>query len=161
MKKIGIISDTHGNLPSEIFEIFDDVDEIWHAGDVGNLNLIYDLETIAPVECVQGNVDGFPICYKYPEQKIINIGNLRFLLIHRFFDQSGRIFPSMKDHLKGNFDAIIYGHTHTPNLQNGHDNTLFFNPGSPCFPRNSKPSVGLLTIDDAGNLKFQLHFLAK
>jgi len=162
LQKIGIISDTHGKLPYQIYDIFSDVDQIWHAGDIGSLHLINELEIIAPVQCVCGNVDGYPLCATYPEQKVIELENFRFLLTHRFFDQSMRLFPSVKSQIKQHFDAIIYGHTHIADLRNGSGNTLFFNSGSPTLPRGNKgPSVGSLTIDVNKQLHFQLHFLTK
>lgn len=161
MKKIGIISDTHGKLSNQVFEIFANVDQIWHAGDVGAAHLIDELKIIAPVQCVCGNVDGYPLCTIFPEQKIIRIDNFRFLLTHRFFDQSMRIFPSVKKFLTDDFDAIIYGHTHIADLRNGTNDILFFNPGSATMSRSGKPpSVGLLTISDDEKLHFELHFLS-
>ena len=103
-----------------------------------------------------------PFAQNFQNKKIIKIGNLQFLLIHRFFDESGRIFPSVEKHLTKKFNAIIYGHTHVHDLRNGNHNTVFFNPGSPTLPRRgTEPSVGTLTIFDNDLFNFQLHFLKK
>ncbi len=76
---IGVISDTHGKVPSEIFKIFEGVDQIWHAGDIGNLDVIIELETIAPVIAVHGNMDQLPIVSKFPKHEIIKISNNNIL----------------------------------------------------------------------------------
>src|SRR5260370_40745034 len=56
--RLGIISDTHGLLRPEVFEVFEDVDHILHGGDVGKLEVLADLETRAPATPVYGNTDG-------------------------------------------------------------------------------------------------------
>ena len=59
--RLGIISDTHGKLRSQVFDVFADVDHIIHAGDIGSPDLIAALEVIAPVTAVYGNTDGFDV----------------------------------------------------------------------------------------------------
>lgn len=71
MKKIGLISDTHGYLDPAIFKHFDAVDEIWHAGDFGNIGLADELAAFKPLRGVYGNIDGKDVRIAYPE-------NLRF-----------------------------------------------------------------------------------
>jgi len=72
MKKIGLLSDTHSHLDDAIFKYFSDVDEIWHAGDIGNLELIEKLEDFKPTKAVYGNIDTKELRFVYPE-------NLRFV----------------------------------------------------------------------------------
>ena len=57
--RLGVIADTHGMLRPEVFDVFKEVDHIIHAGDVGPLDIITELEAIAPVTAVFGNTDGF------------------------------------------------------------------------------------------------------
>lgn len=57
MKRIGLLSDTHGTLSSRIFKFFDDVDEIWHAGDIGNAETADQLSKFKPFRAVYGNID--------------------------------------------------------------------------------------------------------
>ena len=54
---IGILSDTHGNLPVESKDFFNDCDEIWHAGDIGDIKILNELRDIAPTYAVFGNID--------------------------------------------------------------------------------------------------------
>ena len=56
--RLGIIADTHGLLRPEVFDVFGEVDHILHAGDIGSLDLLRELEAIAPVTAVYGNTDG-------------------------------------------------------------------------------------------------------
>ena len=66
MFKIGLLSDTHGHYDPRIASLFGEVDEIWHAGDVGDYEVILQLNMIAPVVAVYGNIDGTPIRSRYP-----------------------------------------------------------------------------------------------
>lgn len=162
MKKIGLISDTHGKIPSELHEIFVDVDEIWHIGDFGGELVLDELELIAPLRGVRGNVDGFPLISRFPEHATIQINGYSLLLIHRFCDETGRLFSHAIPLVEDGFDAIIYGHTHIPELKRMENGVLLFNPGSATFPRKGKnPSVGILSISDDQKLEFQHIFLKK
>lgn len=58
MTKIGLLSDTHGYLDSKIFKHFKDCDEIWHAGDIGNFEILEELQAFRPLKAVYGNIDG-------------------------------------------------------------------------------------------------------
>ncbi len=71
MKKIGLISDTHSFLHPRVKHYFKDVDEIWHAGDIGNIEIADELKQFKPLKAVYGNIDGTEIRKEYPK-------NLRF-----------------------------------------------------------------------------------
>lgn len=71
MKRIGLISDTHGYLHPNLEKLFAQCDEVWHAGDVGNYEIIEQLERFKPVKGVYGNIDGQDIRTRFPK-------NLRF-----------------------------------------------------------------------------------
>ncbi len=66
MKKIGLLSDTHGYLDKKVFKYFDDCDEIWHAGDIGTVKLADQLEDFRPFRAVYGNIDGAKLRQRYP-----------------------------------------------------------------------------------------------
>ena len=65
--KIGLLSDTHGYLDDQIFGYFADCDEIWHAGDIGNLVVSEQLTAFKPFQAVYGNIDGADLRLRYPE----------------------------------------------------------------------------------------------
>ncbi|MEQ8686470.1 MAG: metallophosphoesterase family protein [Imperialibacter sp.] len=70
MIKIGLISDTHGYLDERVFEYFTECDEIWHAGDIGDLAVMKQLEAFKPTVGVYGNIDGTDIRHIYPEDQV-------------------------------------------------------------------------------------------
>jgi putative phosphoesterase len=80
--RLGIISDTHGLLRPEVFDVFQGVDHILHAGDIGTLDILTALEAIAPVSAVWGNTDGFELRAKVPERLETRIEGFDFLVIH-------------------------------------------------------------------------------
>lgn len=71
MTRIGLISDTHSYLDEAVFKHFADCDEVWHAGDFGNVELVDKLAAFKPLRGVYGNIDGTEIRQQYTE-------NLRF-----------------------------------------------------------------------------------
>lgn len=73
MKKIGLISDTHSFLHPRVEHHFKDCDEIWHAGDIGNISLSDELKLMKPLRAVYGNIDGAEVRKEFPK-------NLRFTL---------------------------------------------------------------------------------
>lgn len=72
MKRIGLISDTHGYFHPKLEKLFAQCDEIWHAGDVGNYEVIEQLEKLKPLKGVYGNIDGQTVRTRFPK-------NLRFI----------------------------------------------------------------------------------
>lgn len=139
---IGIISDTHGALPAAACEAFVGVDHIIHAGDIGSIAVLCELEAIAPVTAVLGNTDIEP----YPSLRSRASVTLAGCVIEVVHDlQDVRRQPIGSDTC-----VLVTGHTHTPYLgQRGA--ALHVNPGSPVHPRGGNvPTVALLSIDDDG-----------
>ena len=154
---IGVISDTHipergDKLPKQIFEIFNGVDLIIHAGDITSMDVLDKLSRIAEVKAVRGNMDSRETRKKLPEKEILQIGNFSIGIIHG----SGHL-NYLLDFVRGEFnknmDVIIFGHSHIPfNEKIG--KTLFLNPGSPtdtfCAPYSS---CGILKINNSIHAK--------
>ena len=67
MIKIGLLSDTHGMLDERIFEHFSTCDEVWHAGDIGSLEVVNKLQNFKPLRAVWGNIDGYEIRTLFPQ----------------------------------------------------------------------------------------------
>lgn len=146
---IGLISDTHitpkrGKLPEKIFEIFDGVDLILHAGDITVLEVLDDLSRIAPVTAVLGNNDNLDL-EKY---ELIEVEDKKILLVH------GDKKDVYAFGLKYGADIVVSGHTHMSNheIVNG---MHLINPGSSNRPIDSDASVVLLKIDDEINVEFK------
>lgn len=71
MKRIGLLSDTHGYLDDRILHYLSECDEIWHAGDIGNIGTAQSLSNLKPLKAVYGNADGNPLRVEFPK-------NMRF-----------------------------------------------------------------------------------
>jgi putative phosphoesterase len=140
---MGILSDTHGQLPSKIFEVFAEVDLIIHAGDIGSENIISDLKSLAPVKAVYGNVDQFPLVSKLPRIDFIKVEEITICLTHIVNSFKGFSYELFK--LKKKADVVIYGHTHKANVKTYKD-ILFINPGCVSFPRGTGSSVAVLEV---------------
>src|ERR1700727_1264795 len=82
MLKIGLISDTHSHLDPKVFDVFKDVDEIWHAGDIGNPEVAEQLKKFKPFYAVYGNIDGKEIRQVYPLNLELEREGLKILMIH-------------------------------------------------------------------------------
>lgn len=112
MTKIGLLSDTHGYLHPDIFEYFGKCDEIWHAGDIGDIEIANRLKQFKPLRAVYGNVDGYEIRSGFP-------GNLRFICedksvwITHIGGYPGKYDRSVREEINGNPPGLfISGHSH-------------------------------------------------
>jgi len=150
-KFIGLISDTHVPkralcVPKKVIDAFANVDFVIHAGDLVELSVIDELEQVAPVLAVHGNMDSFEVSNSMPKLNSLKIFNWKIGVIHdpnSFYEQG-----KMQDITKENgFDVLVYGHTHVSKIK-WEGKTLYINPGSPTDPPSilNKPSVALLKI---------------
>ncbi len=148
--QIGVISDTHiphfKKLPESIWEHFARVELIIHAGDLSILSVISELETIAPVVAVQGNIEEDEVIRKLPVKREVVVGHCRIGVVHILGDTHNREGIARQEF--PNARCVVFGHSHIPwnQEQNG---LLLFNPGS-VTDRRRQPrcSIGLLYVDD-------------
>lgn len=139
---VGVISDTHGLLRPEVFEAFEGVELILHAGDIGGDDILIELQAIAPVYAVRGNMDYGAWSEDIPASREIVLGKKRIFLVH---DPAHVDF----DPEKGGFQGIIFGHTHQPHLEM-HKGVLMLNSGSAGHRRRNYPvSLAILKIREA------------
>ena len=142
--KLGIISDTHSFLDPRIAQLFDGVDHILHAGDVGPHSLLLELEVIAPVTAVLGNTDGG---LNLNLTEVARLGARKFLVHH-----------IVNPHALGNDlkvriarerpDAVVFGHTHK-SFNKVIGDVLFLNPGYAGKPKfGADRSVAILHCDE-------------
>ncbi len=82
MTRVGLLSDTHGYLFPRILTLFKDCDEIWHAGDIGNLNVIKQLSSGHNVRAVYGNIDGQDVRASFPEVQSFRCEKVNVLMMH-------------------------------------------------------------------------------
>jgi putative phosphoesterase len=145
--RIGVIADTHGLLRPEVFEAFADVDHIIHAGDLGPLELLEQLERIAPVTAVYGNTDGPDVRARLPRVAQVELDGFDIVVTHG--DQFGRGVPSEEFHtMFPTADILIHGHTHIPKLELVDVVVTVMNPGGAGPRRFDIPaSVGILELE--------------
>ncbi len=96
MKKIGLLSDTHGYWDKRYQQYFAECDEIWHAGDIGSMEIADKLSKIAPLRAVYGNIDGQDIRHRYPQ-------------INRFEVEGADVLIKHIGGYPGNYDSSIRG----------------------------------------------------
>lgn len=110
--KIGLLSDTHSYLDENVFKYFEEVDEIWHAGDIGNIDVADQLEAFKPFRAVYGNIDGDKLRIRYPEDQIFTMEGVSVWMTHiggyppRY---SSRVKTAI---VKYNPKLFICGHSH-------------------------------------------------
>lgn len=134
MKKIGLLSDTHGYIDPKIYEYFKDVDEIWHAGDIGSIEVIDELKKFKPFRGVWGNIDDYNIRKEVPEFNRFLCEELEVLITH-IGGRPGRFVPAALKEIQHQTPKLfICGHSHIllvkmdPQL-----NMLCMNPGACGF----------------------------
>lgn len=138
---VGLISDTHGLLRPQALDYLKVSDFIIHAGDVGRQGIIEELEKLAPVTVVRGNVDTTTWAQAIPETAVLTVGSSTSIYILHDIDAL-RIDPAA-----AGFQVVVCGHSHKP-VQWQKDGVLYVNPGSVGPRRFSLPiSIGRLIID--------------
>ena len=112
MTRIGLISDTHGYLDEAVFKYFDKCDEIWHAGDFGNIELADRLNAFRPLKGVYGNIDGYDIRSVYPEKLRWQCEEVSVFMIH-IGGYPGKYVPAVRTELATTPTGLfIDGHSH-------------------------------------------------
>ncbi|HNQ61711.1 MAG TPA: metallophosphoesterase family protein, partial [Bacteroidia bacterium] len=82
MTNIGLLSDTHGYIDERIISHLEDCDEIWHAGDIGDIELAQKLESLKPLKAVYGNIDGTKLRMSFPEDLVFECEKLKVFITH-------------------------------------------------------------------------------
>jgi putative phosphoesterase len=155
--KVGILSDTHGLMRPELFEALDGVEHILHAGDIGSLDILAELEALAPVTAVWGNTDGWDVRGRVPEVAEVELGGVRVVVIHGH--QLGTPTPAALAARYPDAGLIVFGHTHQP-LIDPVGTVLTVNPGS-AGPRRFRLPVSLaLATMEEGSVDVQPRTLA-
>ena len=138
--KIGVISDTHGELSPQARGALQGLPLIIHSGDLDRPEILAELAQIAPVRAVRGNMDRGAWSQTLPASDVVQTGGASLYVLHNLLDLD--LNPQA-----AGFQAVIYGHTHRPEtIERG--GVLFLNPGSASSPRGvPHPSLAVLTID--------------
>jgi hypothetical protein len=150
-KTVGLISDTHVPvrakcIPKMVFKVFENVDFIVHAGDLVQLAVIDELEQLAPVLAVHGNMDGPEVSGALPKLNSLKLSEWKIGVMHDPSTMFG--MRKMREIAKQNgFNVFVYGHTHNSSIK-WEGKTLYINPGSATNPTSfiNRPSVALLRV---------------
>ena len=131
MKTIGLLSDTHSHIDSDILNFFKDVDEIWHAGDIGNMETADAIAAFKPLKAVYGNVDNDIVRRCFEENLIFNTEMVKIWLTHiggvpGNYDR--RVRAGIYDNPP---DIFICGHSHIAKIMYDRKaGLLYLNPGA-------------------------------
>jgi putative phosphoesterase len=144
--RLGVISDTHGILRPQVFDVFREVDHILHGGDVGRSDLLVELRALAPVTAVYGNSDGFELRSQLPQVAEMELEGFAIVVTHG--DQFGSPNPASLHEAFPAAEIIVYGHSHRPLLELVDKTVTVMNPGGAGAPRfGIPPSVGILELE--------------
>lgn len=132
MIRIGLVSDTHHYLDPQIAEYFSGVDEIWHAGDFGSVQIARELERIAPVKGVYGNIDGADIRSVYPLHQRFTMEGVDVWMTHIGGNPGRYALPLQARLSEHPPDLFICGHTHILKVARDEHrkNMIYMNPGA-------------------------------
>ena len=131
MKRIGLLSDTHGDLDPKVFSYFKDVDEIWHAGDIGSLSIIDELKKFKPLRAVYGNIDDHQIITECPEFLRFKCEEMEVLITHIGGKPGKYATPALVALNEKAPDLFICGHSHILLIKmDTRFKMLWMNPGA-------------------------------
>jgi len=149
-EKVGVISDTHGLLRPEAVEALAGCDLILHAGDVGGPGILKELEGVAPVVAIRGNVDRGPWARELPETQAVEVEGILLYLVHDL--ETLDLSPEA-----AGISMVIFGHSHKPEIRT-EGGVRYFNPGSAGPRRFSNPvTVGFVEVEVGRLLPEILH----
>jgi uncharacterized protein len=131
MPLIGLLSDTHGSLHPSIVNFFGNCDEIWHAGDIGNMATAKALQKLKPFRAVHGNIDGQELRQQFPEELLFTVSGVSVYMIH-IGGYPGRYEKKARETLTREHPQLfISGHSHILKVINDPRlNLLHINPGA-------------------------------
>lgn len=129
--KIGLISDTHGFLDERVYHHFKDCDEIWHAGDIGENQVLEKLQNFKPTRAVFGNIETTAMQNNLPEYISFEAGGVQVFMIH-IGGKPPRYAKGVKALIKEHQPKVfICGHSHILKVMMDKElNTLYMNPGA-------------------------------
>ncbi|MGH7570987.1 MAG: metallophosphoesterase family protein [Gemmatimonadota bacterium] len=144
--RIALVSDTHDRILPSLFDALAGVDEILHAGDVCGEAALAELEAIAPVTAVRGNMDGWALAERHPEELRLDRGGIAIGMVH-----GHRFGRGLVDDLTRHFgawapDLVVFGHSHEA-LDEMRGPTRYFNPGT-AGGIGGPATVGFLEIEN-------------
>ncbi len=125
------MSDTHSHLEEKVFDYFDECDEIWHAGDIGDFEVVDRLEEFKPLRAVYGNIDNHIVRRHFPEDLRFDCGGMDVWMTH-IGGYPGRYKKRIREIMASNSpDLFICGHSHILKIMPDEKyNLIHINPGA-------------------------------
>jgi len=131
MMKIVVLSDTHSRtVPTQVKKALEKADLVIHAGDISDVKMLEELESINDIEAVSGNMDDAILRKKLSRRLILKCEGVRIGVFHGEGSPEGMLNRIEKEFETEDVDVIVFGHSHAP-LNKRMKDILFFNPGSP------------------------------
>lgn len=154
MKRIGLLSDTHGYIDQGIKKHFANCDEIWHAGDIGNVNVSDTLSAWKPYRAVYGNIDGGKLRLMHPEDQLFELEGVKVLMTH-IGGYPGRYVPRVRELiLREKPKLYICGHSHILKVMyDKKHEVLHMNPGAAGISGFHQIKTMLRFVIDNGNIR--------
>ncbi|MEO2064792.1 MAG: metallophosphoesterase family protein [Christiangramia sp.] len=131
MKKILLLSDTHGYMDDRILHYAEQADEVWHAGDIGDLHVTDQLAAVKPVKAVYGNIDNATIRQEFPLNNRFMCEDVDVWITH-IGGYPGKYAPAIREEIRKNPPKLfICGHSHILKVMNDKNlKLLHMNPGA-------------------------------
>jgi len=128
---IGLLSDTHGYIHPKLYDFFNGCNELWHAGDMGNIGVADELNAFKPLRAVYGNVDGHDVRIVYREELVFWCEKVKVAMMH-IGGYPGKYSPAARTLISLEKPKIfISGHSHILKVINDpHNHLLHINPGA-------------------------------
>jgi putative phosphoesterase len=131
MKRIGLLSDTHSFIHPKIIDFFKDCDEVWHAGDIGDIKAAQQFSNHKTFRAVYGNIDGYPVRNIYPEIEIFHCEDVKVLMVH-IGGYPGKYEKKVMELIRAEKpNLLVTGHSHILKVIYDNKNELMhINPGA-------------------------------
>lgn len=154
MKKILLLSDTHSCIDESILKYVKQADEVWHAGDIGNLQVTDEIKKYKPLRAVYGNIDDAEARLEFPEEQVFVCEGMKVYMIH-IGGYPGKYRTQVKNQLLREKPGLyICGHSHILKIQyDPQYSVLHLNPGAAGISGFHQVRTMLRFVLDQGNIK--------
>lgn len=154
MKKIVLLSDTHSCIDASILKYVKQADEVWHAGDIGNLEVTDEIKKYKPLRAVYGNIDDAAARIEFPEEQLFVCEGMKVYMIH-IGGYPGKYRTQVKNQLRKEKPGLyICGHSHILKVQyDAEYAVLHLNPGAAGISGFHQVRTMLRFVLDQGNIK--------
>lgn len=154
MNRIGILSDTHGYVHPRVADFFTGMDEIWHAGDIGDQGVVERLKTVATLRAVHGNIDGQPLRNAIPGVQCFELAGVKVLMTH-IGGYPGRYDPAARQLIELHRPKLfVCGHSHILRvIYDPKHELLHINPGAAGKYGIHKSVTAVRLILEDGNMR--------